>query len=216
MEETTRPNQSPQEIGKVIFSACLRNCRSIQHLADDCKCWKREVRHARPIANESPTPTIPGATTEWAAIKRVGKEPKILDEPGLERHAVKVVSMILQQLPPNHEYKVLFMTRPLEEVVASQAAMIERLGAEGAEMDGKQLEGSLAAHRDTALAWLKACPRIEVVEIDYTALVQSPDESIAHIAEFPGRASPHVPTRMCSVIDGSLYRKRKLGQSSDR
>jgi len=33
---------------------------------------------------------------------------------------VKIVSALLKQLPPQHEYRIVFMRRPLEEVVASQ------------------------------------------------------------------------------------------------
>ena len=150
---------------------------------------------------------------EWEAIKRLGKEPKILDEPGLEGRAIKIVSMLLAQLPTNHEYKILFMTRPVEEVVKSQAAMIERLKTEGAAMDEEHLERGLAAHRDTVLMRLKTHPRATFIEIDYPSLVQSPDEPIARIAEFLGpERLPH-PERMRAVIDDSLYRKRMAGRS---
>ncbi len=146
---------------------------------------------------------------EWEAIKRVGKEPTILDEEGLQTRAIKAVSMILQQLPLNHEYKIIFMTRPVEEVVASQAAMIERLKTEGAEMDEDQLERGLAAHRDSVVKSLQGHPRAKFIEIDYPSLVRSPDEPIARIAEFLGpERLPH-PERMRPVIDDSLYRKRQ-------
>ncbi len=145
---------------------------------------------------------------EWEAIKRVAKDPAILNEPGLEGHAIKAVSMLLGQLPLNHEYKIIFMTRPVEEVVASQAAMIERLKTAGAELDEDQLERGLAAHRDQIIHWLKGHQRAKFIEIDYPSLVQSPDERIARIAEFLGpERLPH-PDRMRSVIDDSLYRKR--------
>ena len=149
---------------------------------------------------------------EWEAIKRLANEPTILDEPGLEGHAIKAVSMMLGNLPMNHEYRIIFMIRPVEEVVASQSAMIERLKTEGAEMDERQLEQGLASHRDAVLRWLKSHQRAKFIEIDYPSLVKSPDEPIARIAEFIGpERLPH-PERMRAVIDNSLYRKRKAVQ----
>ncbi len=156
-------------------------------------------------------PDNPRGYYEWEAIKRVAKEPTILEEEGLQGRAIKAVSMILQQLPFNHEYKIIFMTRPIEEVIASQASMIERLKTEGADMDEEQLERGLTSHRDHVMKWLKEHKRATFVEIDYPTLVKSPDESIARIAEFLGpERLPH-PEKMRAVIDASLYRKRKPG-----
>jgi hypothetical protein len=45
-----------------------------------------------------------------------------------EGKVVKIISALLQHLPETHEYRVVFMIRPLEEVVASQNRMLERLG----------------------------------------------------------------------------------------
>ena len=66
---------------------------------------------------------------------------------------------------------------------------------------------------DGIIGWLKRHARAKFIEIDYPSLVQSPDGPIARIAEFLGpQRLPH-PERMRSVIDDSLYRKRKAGQS---
>ena len=92
------------------------------------------------VAVRTPDVDNPRGYYEWEAVKRLWKEPEMLNEPGLEGRAIKVVSMLLGQLPMNHEYKIIFMNRPVEEVVASQAAMIERLKTEGAEMDENDLQ----------------------------------------------------------------------------
>ncbi|MDQ3315396.1 MAG: alkaline phosphatase family protein, partial [Verrucomicrobiota bacterium] len=64
---------------------------------------------------------------EWEAIKRIAKEPELLDDDALAGKAIKCISMLLPHLPPKHDYKVIFMTRPIEEVVRSQRSMITRL-----------------------------------------------------------------------------------------
>ena len=47
-----------------------------------------------------------------------------------EGKAVEVVSALLQYLPPQHTYKIIFMQRPMQEVLASQSVMLERRGAQ--------------------------------------------------------------------------------------
>ena len=103
---------------------------------------------------------------EWEAIKRIGKEPELLDDEALNGHAVKCISMLLPKLPAKHDYKVIFMTRPIEEVVRSQRAMITRLNTQGAALDEEQLRRGLAAHREEVRKWLSAAPHIEWIEID--------------------------------------------------
>src|SRR5262249_56905877 len=49
--------------------------------------------------------------------------------PKAEGKAVKVISALLQYLPPQHTYKIIFMQRPLPEILASQTVMLERRGA---------------------------------------------------------------------------------------
>lgn len=146
---------------------------------------------------------------EWETIKSVGQKPQIMDEPGLERNAIKVISMLLPQMPYQHEYKIIFMTRPIAEVVESQRAMIDRLNTEGARIDTSELIRGLAEHRDSALEWLSHHPRARFIEVDYPSLISNPDESIRRIVEFLGPdLLPH-PQLMRDAIRPNLYRKRK-------
>jgi predicted AlkP superfamily phosphohydrolase/phosphomutase/tetratricopeptide (TPR) repeat protein len=146
---------------------------------------------------------------EWEAIKRVGRKPQIMDEQGLERKAIKVVSMLLPQMPYQHEYKIIFMTRPIAEVVESQAAMIQRLNTEGANINPSELMRGLTEHRDSALEWLAHHPRAKFIEIEYPGLISNPDEPIQRIASFLGRELLPHPERMRAAIRPGLYRKRK-------
>ena len=154
-------------------------------------------------------PDNPKGYYEWEMIKKVSSKPAILNEAGLERKAIKCISMLLQQMPRNHEYNIIFMTRPIKEVVASQAAMIDRLKTEGAHLDEDQIERGLEAHRAQTLAWMKNNKRVRFLELDYPTLVKSPEEPLKKIAEFLGPDLLPTPEKMRGVIDASLYRKRK-------
>ena len=123
---------------------------------------------------------------EWEAIKQIGKKPELLDDPAVAGRAIKCISMLLPQLPEQHQYKVIFMTRPIAEVVSSQEAMTARLGTKGANLEREQLERGLRAHRAEMRKWAEAAPHIEWLEIDYPALVRIPKPELAKLVEFLG------------------------------
>jgi LPS sulfotransferase NodH len=118
--------------------------------------------------------------------------------------------MLLQQMPLKHNYKVIFMTRPIEEVAVSQRAMISRLATKGAELDNEQLQRGLKMHRNETLHWLKSVPHMEFIEIDYPALVRDPLPQISRVVEFLGNDRLPNSAEMAKVIDPSLHRKKNV------
>ncbi len=145
---------------------------------------------------------------EWEAIKQIGKKPELLDDPAVDGRAIKCISMLLPQLPARHQYKVIFMTRPVAEVVASQQAMTSRLGTKGAELDSEQLERGLRAHREEVRRWAAAAPHIEWLEIDYPALVRDAAPALAKLREFLGAERLPNESSMAAAIDPGLHRKK--------
>ena len=146
---------------------------------------------------------------EWEPIKQIGKKPELLDEESLEGSAIKCISMLLHQVPIKHSYKVIFMTRPIEEVVASQSAMVNRLATKGAELDDEQLQRGLAAHRNEICNWIKRVPHMEFIEVDYPTLVRNPQSVIASLVEFLGADRLPTAEKMAAVIDATLYRRKR-------
>jgi tetratricopeptide (TPR) repeat protein len=143
---------------------------------------------------------------EWEAIKKILSKPQLMDEEGLDEKAIKVISMLLPQLPYAHNYKVIFMTRPIEQVLASQISMIDRLGTEGS--DEEEVAAQLVNHRNAALQWLERNDRAEYLEIDYPTLVESPEEIIPLIVEFLGSERLPNHDQMINAIDRKLYRQK--------
>ncbi len=146
---------------------------------------------------------------EWEPIKQIGKKPDLLDEEGLEGRAIKCISMLLSKMPTKHSYKVIFMTRPIEEVVVSQRAMVNRLATRGAELDTEQLQRGMTAHRHEMRSWLKSAPHMESIEVDYPTLIKDPQSVIPRIVEFLGSDRLTTPEKMASVVDASLYRRKQ-------
>ncbi len=157
----------------------------------------------------------PEGYLEWEAIKRVGREPALLDEPGLEQRAIKVVSALLPQLPKAHRYRVIFMSRPVEEIARSQARMIAHRGSTGAEGTEAEIAAALRSHRDTTLAMLqRSHANFDLLEVDYPSLVADPAPWAARVAEFIGpELLPH-PERMTGAVRRDLHRNKAASASA--
>ena len=146
---------------------------------------------------------------EWEAIKQIGKKPELLDEPAVEGKAIKCISALLPHLPPKHNYKVVFMTRPIEEVIESQQKMTTRLGTKGAELDPEQLQRGMHAHREEIRKWMQNAPHMEFIEVDYPTLVRDPQSEVGRLVEFLGAERLPVVENLATVIDPLLYRRKK-------
>ena len=145
---------------------------------------------------------------EWEAIKQVGNRPEILDDEAVTGKVIKCISMLLPKLPGKHRYKVVFMTRRINEVAASQQEMTGNLGTRGAELDPEQLSRGLESHRNETRQWLKSAPNMEFIEVDYNALVSDPQPEITRLIEFLGTERLPTAARMADVIKPELYRKK--------
>jgi hypothetical protein len=146
---------------------------------------------------------------EWEAIKQIGKRPELLDDEAIKGRAIKCISMLLPRMPLQHDYKVVFMTRPIEEVVASQRQMATRLGTGVAELDSEQLQRGLTAHREETLRWLTTAPHMKFIEIDYLALVRDPQSIVARLVHFLGAEQLPNEASMTEVVDPSLHRQKR-------
>ena len=145
---------------------------------------------------------------EWEAIKQIAKKPELLDDAKVEGRAIKCISMLLPALPTKHHYKAIVMIRPIAEVMASQQAMMSRLGTKGASLDYDQLERGLRAHREDMRHWGRTIPHLEWLEVDYPALVSDPAPTISRLVEFLGRELLPNEHAMAAVVDVSLHRRR--------
>lgn len=148
---------------------------------------------------------------EWEPIKQIDTIPELLDAQGLDGRAIKCISMLLQKMPPKHNYKVIFMMRPIEELVQSQRKMIDRLVTQGPEADTEQLYRALTAHSNQTRNWLKSAPHMEFIEVDYPTLVKDPAPQISRVVEFLGAERLPKCAAMAEVVDPSLHRKKSRG-----
>jgi len=140
---------------------------------------------------------------EWERIKSLPREPSILAE--AEGRAVKVISSLLFALPQDYDYRVIFMLRPLDEVVASQAVMLRNRGTEGPKLVPAALEPVLQAHLAQVNAWLRTRPDLAVLKVGFHDVLADPRREAESMARFLGL--PLDVAAMARQVDPSLHRQ---------
>ena len=141
---------------------------------------------------------------EWERIKLLPQQPDCVEE--AEGKAVKVISQLLFALPSGHEYSIIFLQRPLEEVVASQAEMIRRRGTTGGALPPAALTAGLRAHLNQVNAWLKDREDTAVHRVEHHDVLREPLRVCESIQQFLNL--PLDVIAMSRQIDPSLYRQR--------
>ena len=141
---------------------------------------------------------------EWERIKQLPREPDCIAE--AERKVVKVISQLLFALPAGRDYRIVFMQRPLAEVVASQAEMIRRRGTTGAALPPAALIAGLTAHLNQLNAWLKDKTNLSIFRVEHQAVLREPQLTAESIQKFLN--CPLDVVAMAKQVDPSLYRQR--------
>ena len=141
---------------------------------------------------------------EWEPVKRLAADPERIAE--AEGRAVKVISSLLPALPADRRYHVVFMRRPLAEVLASQAAMIRRLGTAKPAVSETALAAAMRAHLAQVTAWLGRQPHMDVLGMDYHGVLTDPRGQAERIGRFLGLSLD--ASAMAEQVDGRLYRQR--------
>jgi hypothetical protein len=147
----------------------------------------------------------PRGYLEWERIKQLPKDPSCIAE--AEGKAVKVISQLLLSLPLAHEYRVIFMQRPLPEVMASQDEMLRRRGTFDPGEDNSVVARAFQDHLSDVYAWLNRKPYLKVNRVQYHAVLREPRETAEAVAKF--LEMPLNVEAMTRQVDGTLYRQRK-------
>lgn len=118
---------------------------------------------------------------------------------------VKVISSLLEYLPQEYRYKIIFMERDPRETLASQKKMLDHRG-ETSRLSDEEMERQFQQHLTAIKPWLIRQPNMEVLYVKYNALMAAPGPSCAKIADFLNM--PLDQARMLAVPDRQLYRNR--------
>ena len=146
----------------------------------------------------------PGGYYEFEKVKQLEKDTTWLEL--AKGKAVKVISQLLDQLPLHKSYKIVFALRKMDEILASQQAMLARRGQSSDRVSDAEMAAAFGQHLSAVQQWLAKHPQMEVLYINYAAVLRDPLATSHEIKTFLAR--PLDVRQMASVVDEGLYRQR--------
>ncbi|MGH7493287.1 MAG: sulfotransferase [bacterium] len=142
---------------------------------------------------------------EFERVKQIKTDQTWL--PHAQGKAVKMISELLQYLPPGYHYRVIFMHRKLEETLASQRQMLRRRGEPSEVISDEKMAELFRKHLHKLEGWLATQSNFEVLDVHYSEVMSNPGTQATKINEFLGNSLE--TERMMQVVDQNLYRQRK-------
>lgn len=146
----------------------------------------------------------PKGYLEWERIKQLPNDPACIAEG--EGKVVKVISRLLLSLPSDYEYRVIFMQRPLSEVLASQDDMMRRRGTYKEGANPALIAAAFEKHLREVYAWLDSRAHVKALRMHYHDVLSQPKDTSRKISEF--LELPLNVDAMEKQVDSSLYRNR--------
>ena len=119
---------------------------------------------------------------------------------------LKLISRPLRSLPSGYEYRVVFMQRPLPEVLASQDQMRRRRGTYKDGTNPAAIAAAFEKHLKQVYARLNSGSNVRVVRVPDRDVPKHAAEVSRKVADFPGIALNIAA--MSQPVDSTLYRIR--------
>jgi hypothetical protein len=142
---------------------------------------------------------------EYERVKKIKEDKSWLNE--CRGKAVKMVSMLLYDLPLDRKYKIIFMKRDMEEMLASQRVMLERLGQKGGDVSDEEMGKKFEKHLCQVEEWIARQENIDVLYVKYNDVLNDSQKYAEIVSKFLGKSLD--VEKMANVIEKSLYRQRK-------
>ena len=141
---------------------------------------------------------------EFEPVKKLMMDKSWLPE--AEGKVVKIIAQLLPFLPPNYDYKIIFMRRDMNEVLKSQQIML------GKEKDVKSkvfpmgLNDAFQKQLIKVENWIDSQPNVEMLSVDYSNVIDNAEDEIDNVISF--LSSPGDRNKMMKVVDKKLYRNK--------
>lgn len=118
---------------------------------------------------------------------------------------VKVISYLLEYLPDDLNYDVIFMDRKIAEILASQKKMLQHRNEQSTITD-EELALRFREHVKSVKHWITRKPNMRVIFVDYNEMVKDSASLCVSLAEF---LEVQLDLKvMQAVPNQSLYRNR--------
>lgn len=154
----------------------------------------------------TPDQNNPNGYLELEKVKRLAEENDWLDQAAGK--CLKVISPLIPFLAQGFDYRVIFVVRDIEEVLASQKRMINRLDGNQSELDDEKLRQYFKEQNTIARNVLEH-HQVPFVNVAHSETIAQPSETARKMIEFLDLDLDHA--KMSEVVDLSLYRERLAG-----
>ncbi len=125
--------------------------------------------------------------------------------PEAKGKVIKIISHLLACLPPELNYKIIFMERDLDEVLASQRKMLVNQG-QGEENLSDERLGQIFSQQLRQVKKMLADRQISTLFLGYQDVLEDPVEISTQLQAFLGNNLDQQAMR--DVVDHNLYRQR--------
>ncbi|MBN8701445.1 MAG: alkaline phosphatase family protein [Bacteroidetes bacterium] len=139
---------------------------------------------------------------EYEKVKSLNKDKDWVVE--AKDKCVKVVSPLIQLLPGNFNYKIIFIRRDINEILTSQQIMLGKNPKDFPVV----LQQAYQKYVEQSFTWMKANPNVSYMELNYTDVVNNPLEQSENIVSFLGVDLDI--EKMKRSVDGTLYRNKAV------
>lgn len=126
--------------------------------------------------------------------------------PEAQGKSVKVIAALLEYLPGEYTYQVIFVNRAMQEILASQKKMLEHR-EEAAKVSDEKMAALFEKHKRNMIAWMEKQENFTYIEVSYNELLKDPLPGLRKVNQFLG--SNLDTKKMAAVVDPKLYRQKK-------
>lgn len=154
-------------------------------------------------AQRVPDEDNPNGYYEFEDVKSLEQDAAWLER--ADGHSVKMVYRLLQHLPTDRDYRVIFMRRNTDEILRSQKAMLERKGIT-TDVSDSMMKALFERELRKFYEWIPAQQHLQLMNVSYNELLSEPAMVIGRISRHLG-GGLNVDA-MLRMIDPALYRQR--------
>lgn len=126
--------------------------------------------------------------------------------PKAQGKVVKIIAQLLPYLPNDFNYKIIFMRRPMSEVLKSQQIMLGREKDVKSKAFPSGLNEAFQKQLDRVDEWIESQPNIDFININYKEVIENPSVELESLVSFLDKEIDVNLLR--SAIDGKLYRNK--------
>ena len=162
-----------------------------------------------PLLTDSAQPadiSNPDGSYEFELVKQLDKNGDLTWLRSARGKALKVSSWLVTRLPESYDYRVIFLQRDLDEVMASQNTMLLQRGEPHGIEDPESMRLIYSRHLDQVRRFLDERSCFTTLTINYAEVVERPAAEAKRLAGFLHRSLD--VECMAAAVDPGLYRNR--------